>query len=355
MALCATVGAIPAGAATAPVGEVYVADVDSGTISQFGADAHGNLAALPVPSVAVAGAPDHVLVSPNGKYVYVLNCGAGAVDQFAVVMSGTGKGELTPMTVAAVPTVPCAEDRHTDTQRVLAETHSGKFVFALAQSLSGDVTLQEFAVGKGGALTPTATLPTGLHNPASLVITPNGKFVYLLDGTGNMTVFSVDKKGIPATVAPAHPFDTCPTDATITANGKTMYVVEQCNGTLSTLHLNSDGTLTLLGLNIHGCPREVTVTPNNKNVYVADACASPVIFQYRAFSDGVLTEQIPFSVPSATVLAMAPSVNGKALYVTIDNGMQNLDTYPIDIHGLLTAPAALSSTGLGSWGIAYRK
>jgi DNA-binding beta-propeller fold protein YncE len=119
------------------------------------------------------------------------------------------------------------------------------------------------------------------------------------------------------------------------------------------MHVNADGSLTLLGINRHGCPRELAATPDNKNLYVADACAH-VIFQYRAFPGGVLTEQIPFSVPSGTVLAMAPAPNNKTLYVTIDNGTQNLAAYPIAKNGLLAAPATYS-TGAGSWGIAVRR
>ena len=346
----------PVGAATAvlPVGEVYVADSGTGTISQFGVDKHGVLTPLPVPAVAVAGAPTHVLLDRTGKYVYTLDCAAGELDQFGVTLSGPGKGELVPLTVPSVPVGPCVEDPATGAERVFAETHSGKFVFVLELAPSGDIAVHEYAIGKGGLLSSAAVLPTGLQSYASLLITPNGKFVYVLDGTGNVVVLSVATDGGLTAVEAAHPPFTCPSDAVVTQNGKTMYVVEQCNGTLTTMHVNADGSLALLGINRHGCPREVAATPDNKNVYVADSCAS-VIFQYRAFAGGVLTEQVPFSVPSGDVLAMAPSHDNKTLYVTIDNGTQNLVAYPIEKSGLLDAPPAPYPTGSGSWGIAVRR
>ena len=354
VALSAAVLATPVGATTvAPVGEVYVANSASGTISQFGVDKHGVLSPLPVPAVTVAGAPTHLLLNRSGKYLYALDCAAGELDQFSVAGRGTGKGGLVPLAVPAVPVGPCVEDPATGAERVLAETHSGKFLFVLELSATGAIAVHEYSVGKGGLLTSAFVLPTAVQNYASLVITPNGKFVYVLAGSGEVSVMNVSTDGALSEVAAAHPSFACPTDGLVTPNGKTMYVAEQCNGTLTTMHVEADGSLTLLGINRHGCPRELAVTPDNKNLYVADACAG-VIFQYRAFTGGVLTEQIPFSVPSGTVLAMEPAHDNKALYVTIDNGTQNLAAYPVAKSGLLGAPVPYG-TGAGTWGIAVRR
>src|SRR3954470_6787239 len=80
-------------------GNAYVADDGSGAVSQYAIGATGLLAPLGPPSVAAAGSPSFIVVSPGGRHVYVSATSSATVAECA---RDPATGRLTPLTPAAV-------------------------------------------------------------------------------------------------------------------------------------------------------------------------------------------------------------------------------------------------------------
>src|SRR4051812_36633188 len=92
------IGVLGLPAAARAAGNAYVADDGSGAVSQYPSGARGLLAPLSPPSVAAAGSPSFIVVSPGGRHVYVSAASSDTVDQFA---RDPATGRLTPLTPAA--------------------------------------------------------------------------------------------------------------------------------------------------------------------------------------------------------------------------------------------------------------
>ena len=69
-------------------GSFYVANAGSATLSGYHVDGSGTVTLLP--SVATtAGGPIDLVASPDGRFVYSENGGAGTIDEFAVQADGS--------------------------------------------------------------------------------------------------------------------------------------------------------------------------------------------------------------------------------------------------------------------------
>src|SRR5689334_21885480 len=80
LTLTALVGVTLGGSAdavTPPVAEVYVANFSGASISQYGVNSTGAVTPLPYATAPTGTKPSHIIVSPNGKYVYALDCQLG--------------------------------------------------------------------------------------------------------------------------------------------------------------------------------------------------------------------------------------------------------------------------------------
>ena len=127
----------------------------------------------------------HMVFSPNGKFVYLLNELDATIDVFGY---DGAKGKLTPLqNISAMPqgsgAKPWAADIHI--------TPDGRFVYASERTTS---TLSAYKVDPGkGTLTLIETVPTE-KQPRGFAIDPTGKFLYAAGQLSNsLTAYAIDK------------------------------------------------------------------------------------------------------------------------------------------------------------------
>jgi 6-phosphogluconolactonase (cycloisomerase 2 family) len=127
-----------------------------GSIGQYSIATGGNLLPLATATVSAGSWPTAMVLSPNGKYAYVVNYGDNTVSQYAVGADGS-LSLLTPATIA------------TGNNPVsMVVDNSGSYAYVVN---SGDNSVSEYTIASGGLLSPmpTATIAVG-SNPSAMVI-----------------------------------------------------------------------------------------------------------------------------------------------------------------------------------------
>jgi sugar lactone lactonase YvrE len=141
--------ATQAAPAAQAAGGVYVADNGSGSVSQFGVSG-GGLSALSPSSVSAGQSPFGVVVSPDGKSVYVANAADVTVSEYDVA-AATGA-----LSAKSTATVPAGADPNG-----IAIAPNGKSAYVANY---GNNTVSQYGVNPAtGVLSPmsTATVATG--------------------------------------------------------------------------------------------------------------------------------------------------------------------------------------------------
>ena len=347
--------AVPASAQAAPF--IYVANVCSGAVSQYGAGSGGLLGPLSPPSVATASSLSGIGISPNGQSAYVGVGDVGAdgfgpgVVQYAIGADGTLTPKSSAYAVSAgVPVV----------------SPDGKSVYVP----NGGQILQ-FDVGQGGGLTPKS--PGFVSAPLEggpLAISPDGRTLYAGGGPGNGTgvvyQFQVGSGGRLAPMSP--PYLSLAKQAlgiSISPDGKSFYAVgtdayTDAN-TIYQFDVGSSGSLTAKSSPTvsagSGLGGGLVVSPDGKSVYLA---TFDTIFQFDAGGGGDLIPKAPPSVPADHPVDLAIAADGGSLYATggvlgtcSDGVPGSVLQYSVGGGGLLTAksPAAVPA-GVGPEDIA---
>ena len=161
----------------------YVANVSSGSVSQYDIGAGGALSPKNPATVAAGTFPNGVAVSPDGGSVYVTNIGDDSVSQYDI---GAG-GALSPKNPATVAAG--------DGPNEVAVSPDGGSVYVA--NFAGGVS--QYDVGAGGALSPKspATVATdGFSN--GVAVSPDGGSVYVTSGRQDLSGFSVSQYDVGA-------------------------------------------------------------------------------------------------------------------------------------------------------------
>jgi DNA-binding beta-propeller fold protein YncE len=256
-------------------------------------------------------------VSPNGRNVYVASALPGAVAAFARDKS---TGVLTQLgdpdgCIVASSTSGCTTGTGLDGAFTIAVSPNGKNVYVGAQGSGSEGTLAVFSRDKKtGTLTQLAdpdgclsevartgcTTVTRLGRPVDVVVSPNGKSVYVTSGEiDTVAVLSRDTKTGRLTQATG-------TSACVSLGG--------AGGCASGVGLDRPGLL--------------AVSRDGKSVYVAASTSGAVAMFARDKRTGGLTQLVPGCVSqggtggcaSGTALAGAAGIvvsrDGKNAYVT---------------------------------------
>jgi 6-phosphogluconolactonase len=193
-------------------------------------------------------APATVAFSPNGQILLVTEKSSGKIDAFGVATTGL----LTPLAVNLT---------------------AGTGLFSLTFAPNGTVISTEtgppgnnnnqsavssYTVASNGVMTPiSVSVPTLGNATCWDVVTPNGLYVYSSSAGGVLSGYTIGSTGtltpIGSTVVatlPAHSFNL---DIGVSADGNFLYVVDSGLGEVSSFGINSDGTLTTLGI-VGGVP-----------------------------------------------------------------------------------------------------
>jgi 6-phosphogluconolactonase len=267
----------------------YVTNVGTSTVSAFRVSTEGALLSVPTtpsnPNPApVEAAPGALAIAPNTKHVYVGNSGTDKVTAFNIEASGA----LTLIPQTAGTTNPVSVNGADPA--AIAITQNGQFLY-VANSGSNDITA--FSIGATGLLSLIAPsgananpIKTSVTAPKGLAISPNGSFLYVANSSAqNVTVFQIGTNGlltlVPAAGSNTNPIltgGTTPNSLMISPNGQFLYSANG-GGTVSAFTIGSDGLLTLVSsatgnLNpvsagANASPVALTMSPDGRFLYVA--------------------------------------------------------------------------------------
>lgn len=232
---------------------VYVLDAGgSGAVVAFKADILGRLheiSSSPVFLTASNSGASSISVSPDGRWLVVIEKASNSIDVFPIQANGT------PGTVVSNKSV---------TPGVFATvfTPNGQLIVSENQPSSGGDTssISSYTINANGTLTAVSqSLPTDGNGNCWNAITPNGHWVYV-DNAGTFTVagFSIAANGtlapIGGTVVSTLSDGAANLDITVSGDGKYLFNLQSGTGAVGVFTINSDGTLNQLG-EIEGLPK----------------------------------------------------------------------------------------------------
>ena len=282
----------------------YVAVTQPSKVAQFNA-AGGALQPLSPPTVSGGASANGIIVSPDGRSVYVSDFGNAGVSEFSV---GAG-GVLTAKTPNPILTGPSPEG--------LAETPDGHNVY-----VANSAKIYQYNVGAGGLLSPKtpATVSPGPSGTMAVAVSPDGKSVYVADGLQHIYQFDVGTGGQLVAKNPA--FVTAgfnPYDVVVSPDGKSVYTANHGDGTVSEFDVGAGGVLTpkttatiAAGTNPYG----LAVTPDGHNVYAVNN-GSATVSEFDVGTGGALSAHSPATIATGTgprQVAITP--DGHSLYLT---------------------------------------
>jgi DNA-binding beta-propeller fold protein YncE len=211
----------------------------------------------------------------SAEDLYVADSTANSVSGFSI----GAEGLLSP--------IECAE-KACETEAgpaTLAISPNGKYVFVVNRTAA---SVSTFAIGAGGALSPVecAKHCNTAKEPTGIATSPDGKYVYVANsGEESIATFSVGKGGALTKVG-CKPNNSCetpegrPVGLAVSPDGKFLYATTGITkrakaepGVVSVFSIGSEGTLAPVGCS--SCqtgvePGAVTITPNGRFVYVAN-------------------------------------------------------------------------------------
>lgn len=172
--------------------------------------------------------------TPNGKYAYVVDLGTDHVMNYIV---NTQTGELKPNPAqASFNAKPGAGPRH------FVISPSGKYMYLLNEL---DLTLTACSISENGVITAIAsyaTVPADFKEPntsAAVHLHPNGKFVYTSNrGHNSISAFQIKSNGELEKVDEVTQAIKTPRDFNIDPTGKYMIVANQDKDNLVVYEIN---------------------------------------------------------------------------------------------------------------------
>ena len=292
---------------------------------------------------ATSDAPNGEAVTPNGRFLYVSGY-SGTISAFAIGVDGS----LTP--------IPCSSACSLgDGTLQLAISPDGRFLYA---PIGASGVIAVLAIGADGSLTRVpcsasdcSTAP-GLF-PVSPVVTPDGKFLYVTDiqsgfpPPGSVSIFAIASDGTLTPVSCAG--SNCAAgdgvrDASLTPDGRFLYVANGFSDTVSPYAIASDGTLTPIACAGSNCntsfsPTVIAVSPNGQFVYTANTDGTLGVFAIG--SDGSLTPVLCStcsnpSAPGFTSLAVSPGARFLYTATGLGPGLGTLSVFAIASDGTLS-------------------
>lgn len=315
---------------------VYVTNRGDRNVSQFEVGAGGLLTSLSPFFVPARALPEGIVVSPDGKSVYVANEGVlvgepddegASVSQYDVGVDGTLSPKSPPWINSCGSLAPN-----------LAISPDGKSVYVPTGGDCSDI--RQYDVGANGALsrkTPWEVEPDIDSNPIAVAVSPDSRSVYVTDPSGDSQVlqYDADASGAlspksPPSVVAAPGFVFLP-DIDVSPDGRSVYVVEDEStsqgpdvGRVLQYNVDSRGKLSPkrpFAVPTGDGPAALAVSPDGTSAYVASGgFSSPEgrVSQYDINpTTGALSPKTPATVPTGGVpTAIAVSPDGNSVYVT---------------------------------------
>jgi 6-phosphogluconolactonase (cycloisomerase 2 family) len=172
---------------------LYVSSSTSNVITVFQIGASGLLTLVPAtganqnPISAGGTAPKSIRISPNGSFLYVANSGSNTVTAFQIGTNGlltlapATAGNPNPISVGG--TAPNG----------IIVSSNGQFLY----SANGGGNVTTFTIGGGGLLTLVPQSSGNLNpigagtNPAAVTLSPDGQVLFVANGGGTVSSYTI--------------------------------------------------------------------------------------------------------------------------------------------------------------------
>jgi DNA-binding beta-propeller fold protein YncE len=276
---------------------VYVTNVADNSVSQYSVGARGALTPNVPPTVAARSIPIAVAVSPDSSSVYVTN-GDVANSEYSVSQYSVGaSGILTPKSPPRVAT-------GTNPRGIVVSVDGRSVYVANVGILPSEGSLGQYSVGAGGVLTPKSPPAVGVgRNPSDLAVSPDGQNVYAVS-IPNSTVsqYSVGAGGR-LTFRMALSTGRAPFGVAITLDGKSIYVTNEFDNAVAQYSVGSGGALSAKSpatVPTGESPIGVAVSPDGRSVYVTNL-SSDNVSQYDVGPSGLLSPKSPATVAAGSL------------------------------------------------------
>jgi 6-phosphogluconolactonase (cycloisomerase 2 family) len=184
---------------------LYLADVTDWVVGAYSVGANGALTFIANTSADIN--VDGLAITPNGKFLYATNSGAGDVSAYAVTPTATLSGNPEPLTPVTNSPFPAGSNPATP----LIEP-TGHYLYVYN---SGEQSVEAYSINQSsGELTEINTYSidnpdiTGLTGEGGLAIDPSGQYLYVANpvGMGNISVFSISATDGTLTQLPTSPY-----------------------------------------------------------------------------------------------------------------------------------------------------
>ncbi|RDI55989.1 6-phosphogluconolactonase (cycloisomerase 2 family) [Nocardia mexicana] len=261
----------------------YVAHTVSGTLQGFRVNDDGTLARLADarldPGAPIVGA----VVSPDGKWLFAtVGSMTNEVRTFAIGPSGG----LSPVDSAAIAGA-------TSGLSIPVVSPDGRYLFA--PSFIG-ATMDSFAIGPDGRLTPAGPQVRTGDRPALPSVTPDGRFLYITnEGTNDVSGYRIEPGGALTPIG-RFPTKMVPHGMAITPDSRYLYLPQTGGAAVNGFEIRDDGALIPLpGADEPSAPGHfpgrVVLSPDAERLYAIDTLAvtgTAQVFTYRVRPDGSL-------------------------------------------------------------------
>jgi uncharacterized protein (TIGR03437 family) len=311
---------------------VYVPNYTTSNVSGYLMDpSTGALAAVPGLPVKTGTSPVQALIHPSGKFLYVLDSGAGDISLYSI-SSPTG----------ALSVIGCPQcDALSPSGMAIDPAGQLLFVTNLDPGTVTPYTINPST----GALTKGAAAGTGSDSrPVQPVVDPTGRYLYVADSnTGQVSGFLID--GGALTSMPGSPFQAGSGPSSVAASRTAVFVANQNSGDISVYQVGPEGSLAPAGLTVPtgGIPTSIAVDPTGNYIYVTNQMqvvvfnrtpngAYPLTF-VRAYSAGI----------TPSFVAVAP--DGNFVYV-VNSTSNEVSGFAISAGGTLIPIGTASTYGV---------
>lgn len=223
--------------------------------------------------------------STGSDFVYVANQTAKTLAAYSVASGALSPLSGSPYTLSFAPTAAVVNPANT--------------MLFVAGADAGVGYIASYSISSNGALTLLNTSNTGLADPISMEVSPDGKWLIGLDGNG----ITLDE-----------------------------YQINAASGTLTL----GNGQSYLIPKSVV-VPRAIKISPGGNFIFAAIGTAGDLIFPFDT-STGTISNPTQLSLPSnVSDNALAVSPSGNTLYIARSGSNGGLAAYSISSTGVLQA------------------
>lgn len=344
----ATLLALPASASADR--NVYVSNNPNdsdGSLAAFKGGKDGVLTTLEGSPIGAGEDTNGVAVAPDARHVYVANTGDDTVQGYAIDADGT---------LTDIGATPDGGNQPTG----LGFTPDGEYLLATNRdSTDAAPSISVFSVAGNGDLTlvPSSPVSIGIWDPRGVVVSPDGRFVYVTGrrGPSGPPASNADSAVAALTISPDGSLHTIAGSpllfpgqinafgASITPDGKHLYVATSNTDKILAMNLNAvTGAPSAMAGSPYATagdtPTEIAIEPDGDQLWVSETFGKSVEGFGIDPTTGALTQTVDPVLMASQTHAVATTADASSLYLSqlADPGavagfsVDNLTLSPLD-------------------------